>query len=270
MSEVATKYRAPALERGLDIIELLASQDEPLSKKEIAEKLDRSINELFRMLTILSARGYLQVDETGRFGLSLKTFELSNQHPPVERLLQAANEQMMALAAASFQSCHLSVLQGREMLVIAKQDSPYKMGFSLRLSARIDIHGSGSGVTMLAYLPEEKRILLLDQLDVTPLERNTILQQVKSVLESGYFIGESPQVLGVTNITYPVFNARSIVEAVITVPFLTLNSDSLHHQVTSFEDTRIETARTAKQLTQAIGGRFPSDYPHDLAWDGLD
>ncbi|MFX3701694.1 helix-turn-helix domain-containing protein, partial [Streptococcus suis] len=48
-----TEYRAPALEKGLDILELLAQQDEPLTKKQIAESLDRSINEIFRMLSVL-------------------------------------------------------------------------------------------------------------------------------------------------------------------------------------------------------------------------
>ena len=50
------KYRAPALDKGLDIIELLASADEGLSQAEIAKALNRSPNEIYRMLDRLVRR----------------------------------------------------------------------------------------------------------------------------------------------------------------------------------------------------------------------
>ena len=40
------KYRAPALDKGLDILELLAATEESLSQAEIAKALDRSPNEI--------------------------------------------------------------------------------------------------------------------------------------------------------------------------------------------------------------------------------
>jgi hypothetical protein len=50
LSETISKYKAPALERGLDILELLSEQDEAISKKDMVAKLGRSVNELYRML----------------------------------------------------------------------------------------------------------------------------------------------------------------------------------------------------------------------------
>ena len=44
------RYRAPALDKGLDILELLAGVDGGLTQAEIAKKLDRSPNEFYRML----------------------------------------------------------------------------------------------------------------------------------------------------------------------------------------------------------------------------
>ena len=84
-----TTYRAPALEKGLEILELLAVAKEPLSKKQIAEKLDRSINEIFRMLSVLVEKQYIKFDKDGAtYSLTLKMFSLSNQHPPVSQLLK--------------------------------------------------------------------------------------------------------------------------------------------------------------------------------------
>jgi hypothetical protein len=51
------KYRAPALEKGLDIPELLARSSAPLSMTEISEGVGRSKGEIFRMLQVLEDRG---------------------------------------------------------------------------------------------------------------------------------------------------------------------------------------------------------------------
>ena len=53
------RYRAPALDKGLDILEFLADVDGGLTQAEIAKKLDRSPNEFYRMLDRLVRRGYV-------------------------------------------------------------------------------------------------------------------------------------------------------------------------------------------------------------------
>ena len=55
-----TRYSAPALEKGLDIIELLADHPEGLSLVELGRALGRTTNEIFRMVHVLLERGYLQ------------------------------------------------------------------------------------------------------------------------------------------------------------------------------------------------------------------
>lgn len=57
-------YSAPALEKGLDILEMLCRSEQPLSQKEIAQKLGRSVGEIYRMVTCLVDRDYVaQVDD---------------------------------------------------------------------------------------------------------------------------------------------------------------------------------------------------------------
>ena len=53
------RYRAPALDKGLDILELLAGIDGGLTQAEIAKQLGRSPNEFYRMLDRLVRRGYV-------------------------------------------------------------------------------------------------------------------------------------------------------------------------------------------------------------------
>ncbi len=46
------KYSAPALSKGLDILELLATQSAGMKKSDIAKSLKRSLSEIFRMLAV--------------------------------------------------------------------------------------------------------------------------------------------------------------------------------------------------------------------------
>src|SRR5258707_9718452 len=81
-----TRYSAPALEKGLDIIELLASHAEGLSLAELARQLGRTTAEIFRMVVTLEARGYLlAVGE--RYVLSLRLFQLAHRHQPLRSLV---------------------------------------------------------------------------------------------------------------------------------------------------------------------------------------
>jgi len=73
------EYPVPALEKGLDLIETLASVAVPLSLSELANQLDRGTSELFRMLNCLERRGYVTRDVvSGKYGLTLK---LCPAHP---------------------------------------------------------------------------------------------------------------------------------------------------------------------------------------------
>ena len=84
-------YPAPALEKGLEIIELLAMAQTPLSARAIAEQLGRSKNEIFRMLFVLIERGYLDRDPaTDEIALSNRLFDLGMRIPRARNLVEVA------------------------------------------------------------------------------------------------------------------------------------------------------------------------------------
>ncbi|ENM5729281.1 IclR family transcriptional regulator [Vibrio mimicus] len=252
-SNKKTAYRAPALEKGLEILELLAEQPEALSKKQIAHKLNRSINEIFRMLSVLIERQYIEYDsETSCYSLTLKMFALSNQHPPIAQLLKRANPLMEALCHTVNQSCHLSCYKNGELRVIARQESPYKMGFSLRLGSKIDICSSGSGIVLLSFSEEKQRREILKKSCATEHEVEHALSHIESTIKQGFYIGESPQISGVTNVSVPIFGVLGDVMAVITVPYMTLNSNTVHHHIEDIEHTKTQLLTVARQLSQNL------------------
>ena len=105
ISSADERYRAPALDKGLDILELLAQQPQGLTRAEIVKEMDRSASEIYRMLERLVARQYVTRSLSGdRYALSLKLFALANIHPPLNRLINQALPVMDAFARQAEQS----------------------------------------------------------------------------------------------------------------------------------------------------------------------
>jgi len=217
-TQTAGRYRAPALEKGLDILELCASHPEGLSQAEVARALERSVGEIFRMLNCLVERGYLSIQRPGdRYVLTLKLFELSHRHAPLARLLDAALPQMRALAELVHQSCHLVVLHEGRGIVIAQADAPGEIGFAVRVGSVIQLALTASGRVLLAFQDDEDRKKLLAE-GQAPIEGGTsVLERIK---RRGFEEMESTRIRGVRDFSYPVFNHRGAAVAALTVPFI--------------------------------------------------
>src|SRR5579864_3258141 len=121
-TKVARRYPTPALENGLDVLELLASESDGLTKTDVARRLGRTVSEVFRMLVCLETRGYI-ARSSGDERYSL-TLHLAYQHPPIERLATEALPIMRQVTRQIKQSCHLGVLDGDRVVTIAQVNSP--------------------------------------------------------------------------------------------------------------------------------------------------
>ncbi len=113
-TEVARRYPTPALEKGLDALELLASESEGLTKTEVARRLGRTVSEVFRMLVCLETRGYIaRSGSDDRYSLTLHLFRLAYEHPPIERLTTEALPIMRQITRQIKQSCHFGSARRR-------------------------------------------------------------------------------------------------------------------------------------------------------------
>jgi DNA-binding IclR family transcriptional regulator len=222
MSKIETqKYRAPALEKGLDIIELLADAREPLSLNRISAALGRTVSELFRMVQVLEHRGYLETAEAGGYVLSNRLFALGMARAPTKDLLDAALPVMRRLADAHGQSCHLAVASGDQIVVVARVEAPGEVGFSVRVGHRRAITASASGLVLYAFQSPEVREEWKHRLapGVDAADWKGFEAAAEGARESGFYRTESPSVEGVTDLSAPVVH-QGLVVAALTIPFV--------------------------------------------------
>ncbi len=217
----STPYAAPALEKGLDILELLSRRDGGLMKREIAEQLGRSVSEVFRMIEVLARRSYL-VQTGDNYALGMRLFELAHEFPPMNRLLKEALPRMELLAKTVDQSCHLTVLNGSRQIVVAQVDPPEGMGFCVKIGTALDLLKSASGRVLLAFRDEEEMQRLLDVAEPAAggTDRAATSRTIAKVAAQGFAFMRSNQFSGLEAISYPVLDLRGCAMAALTVPYV--------------------------------------------------
>ncbi|HMN85550.1 MAG TPA: IclR family transcriptional regulator [Bauldia sp.] len=221
-SDAESRYRAPALDKGLDIIELLAATDESMSQAEIAKALGRSPNEIYRMLDRLVHRNYVVNVHGGRYELALKLFALAHQHVPMRRLVSQATAVMRQFARTAEQSAHLAVYDRGAVLVVAQADSPSYWGLAIRVGARVGLINRGSGHVLLAFATPRERAFMLEEREPIPGEElpADLEARLETVRRNGYEMMESFQSQGVINISVPVLGPNGTAIAALTCPFI--------------------------------------------------
>lgn len=216
-------YEVPALDKGLDIIETLAHSAIPLSQIEIARRLEKTVSQVFRMITCLEKRGYIFKDpEANVYSLTLKMYQLVNQHPPVEKLLRTATAPMMDLSNNIAESCHLSVLSGSQVVILNQIDSPKRVSVHIRSGATMSILESNSGRVLIAYKEESEQQALLE-LDegyrtLTKKAKTEFIESIKKIKEDGHFYSQSYTVDGIVDIVAPIITNTGEAIAALAVP----------------------------------------------------
>ena len=215
-ADTTRRYSAPALEKGIDVVELLAGARAPMGLSEIAAALQRSKSEMFRVLRVLDARGYIERPQNSdRYRLTNKLFVTGLRQPPVAELLDIAYPEMRLLAAAIRQSCHLSVLSGERMITVARVEGPAEVSFMLRVGYGVSIALSASGRVHLALLPDAERARWLARLRGKGLAGRLAL-----IRRRGYELAPSLVVAGVTDVSFPLVDTDGAVVACLAAPLV--------------------------------------------------
>src|SRR5262249_222084 len=152
---------------------------------------------------------------------------------------------------ATGQSCHLAMLSGGEVIVVAQVDAPQTAGFSLKLGARIDLLNTASGHLILAFQqpPARERSLAEWRKRSGRSQPRNLEKHLNRIRARGYEQMPSYQVRGVTNIAFPVMNQHGEAIASLSVPFLARIGDRV-----DAAEVRKALRKASRELTEALGG----------------
>lgn len=226
-------YAVPALDKALDILELLAERADGMTQLEIAQAVERSPSQIFRVLGTLERRGYLYRDrQSGLYVLSLRLFDLAHRQEPLRGLTAAALGPMRRLAEAVGQSCNLSVPDGEQLRIVAQAESPAEFGFRVRAGALFPMETTATGAVLSAFASAD-----------APGD---------DIRRDGFLERPDPRQPSITDVVHPVLRADGTALAALTVPYVATS-----YSVVPAQRVRELAGRTAAEVAAAVAGRTP-------------
>ncbi|ESQ78341.1 IclR family transcriptional regulator [Asticcacaulis sp. YBE204] len=248
-SKPQSTYSAPALEKGFNVIELLATAPDGLTLSEIAARMGfNSMSEIFRIIIVMERRGWLAKNpDTDRYAVTHKVLETVFRALPTHELSLVAAPLMLELAQAIQQSCHVVVLNGAKGLIIMRQESPGPTAFVVKRGVTIDAVRTCSGHVLMAFCEPSIAAQVLAQNPVLPEEETARIEKVRA---QGYEMMPSIRTRGVTDMACPIIGFDGYAVGTLTVPFLELIDGT--EQVT--RKAALELVKSyAKRISQGLG-----------------
>lgn len=200
----SSRFGAPALERGVAILELLAESPSGLRTEEIAERLRLPRSSAFGLVRALHGLGWLDRDEAGRNLLSLRLFTLGAHAAERFDVQRAAAPHLRELRDRIGLTVHLAVPSGDDRVAyLDKVDGPGIVRFDTYVGKQVDAHLTAVGKALLATLPPER---MAEAVGPGPLRRGTdrspatldaLALQLAEARERGYAVEDEEEVEGV-------------------------------------------------------------------------
>ena len=221
-NDAGANIGAPALDRGLAILEALDARPEGMSLSEISRVIGSPKNSTSRLVHTLMVRGYVNRDEaTLLIRLTGKLLRLG--YPRVGRasLVECSLEPMRALRDSVGETVQLGIPIGDEGVIIEQVESTQAVRICVEIGLRFPMHNNAPGKVLLAFQHLKAREHTIQRLKLerftarTITTRDALQRECEQVVTLGYGTdwGEADE--GIHCVAAPVFDRPKHLLAVI-------------------------------------------------------
>lgn len=211
-----------SLERGLLVINSFSRLHPSQTLSDVAQRTGLTRATARRVLLTLAELGYVQ--QSGRtFALTPRVLDLGYSFLSSFRLPDVAQPAMERLVEDVRESSSLSVLDGADVVYVARVPTTRIMTISLALGSRLPAYPTSMGRVLLAGLGADGLARYLETTELVPLTARTItnrdelLRVIDKARVDGFALVDQELEEGVRSIAAPIRNARGDVLAAINV-----------------------------------------------------
>ena len=144
----------PAVTRALDILEIFLGGADSVSAPEIGRALDLPRTTVHELIATLVDRRYLVADDAGRYRLGVRLHQLGSRYAEQLDLIREGRSAAQRVSDHCRETVHLGILEGRDVVYIAKVDSTHAVRMVSAAGLRLPAHCTAVGKMLLASLPE--------------------------------------------------------------------------------------------------------------------
>jgi IclR family pca regulon transcriptional regulator len=247
-----------SLERGLAVIRAFGADNPELTLSDVARSTGLPRAAARRFLLTLVDLGYVRTD--GRlFALRPRILELGFAYLSAAGLPEVAQPHLEQLVAAVHESCSLSVLDGADIVYVARVPTRRIMTVAINVGTRFPAYATSMGRVMLAGLSATDLDEYLRTTPLQPLTPKTIndpakLRRVLSrIAAQGFAMVDQELEVGLRSMAVPVHDADNAVVAAINL--------SMHARRGSADAARRELLPALRATAQAIESDLAASQP---------
>jgi IclR family transcriptional regulator, KDG regulon repressor len=244
-----------SVSRALDIITLVSLKKGGLGVTEIANQIDINKSSVYRILSTLVQYGYIEQDsETGRYKLGYKFLEVSSKLLESIDLRAEARPYLQELENLTNEVIHLVVYDQGEVVYIEKLEGNETLRMHSKVGKRAPMHCTSVGKAILAYLPSNVVLDILDRkgmpmhTDKTITNRDSFLQELIEVRKRGYALDLEENEYGITCIAVPIFDHLGKVIAAVSIsgPTMRMTKERM-------EQLQSQMIQIGKKISKRLG-----------------
>jgi len=255
MEKENPNYPIKVLDKTFSILDILLQHGSSMHMTEISEKLGLYPSTIHRILDTLKHRGYVEQDpKSQKYRLGLKLLELGMAKLHQMDLAREATPYLKELVKQCNETVHLGVLEGGEVLYLAKEESSQTIRMISYVGRRAPLHCTALGKVLLAYLSAEEREKILGEKVLPRLTENTITdkmeleQELDKVREQGFALDREENEKDVRCIAAPIRNYQGEVIAALSIssPIFRIDKNAQNN----LKEAIIETS---KKISMRLG-----------------
>lgn len=200
--------------RNMQILEVVANADRPLTPTEMNAALGLPKPTIHRLVAMLEAEGWLVRDLDGRsylpgprmraamLGVMRTGLHLAPRRAALIRLHEAVGE-----------TCNLSIPDGDAMLYLDRVETQAPLRVDLRVGSRVPLYATASGKAALSQMPEHEFERFLSVADLKPITPGTITDparlrtEIAAIRDRGYSTDAEELIEGMIAVAVPILDS---------------------------------------------------------------
>ncbi|WP_442785291.1 IclR family transcriptional regulator [Amycolatopsis sp. H20-H5] len=252
--------------KALRLLSLLGSYPDGVGISELSRAAGYPVSTTHRLLGSLAAEGFVRNDpKSKRYALGLRLFELGQQVSHARGFAGVALPVMEQVSAHTGEPTLMAVLDGRDQLYVHAVEGRQQVQIRGEPGRRGPLHCTSMGKCLVAFAPEEQRLRLVAELELTPMGPRSITgraafaAEIELVRERGYAVADEEHVPGIRAVGVPVCGPDGAALAALSTaaPAYRMSVADLTEFVPALRTAARELAAVLPRR-QAVSGRSSS------------
>jgi IclR family transcriptional regulator, pca regulon regulatory protein len=244
-----------SLVKSLRVLEELAAAGRSSSVAELIARTGLERTTVQRVLRTLHAEGYVERAARGEYGVAPRAYVLGVMLSKASHLAITAEPVLRDLQRVTGETVHAGVLDGTDVVSIAHVPADRILAFNFGVGTRIPAYASSLGRVLLAHLPEDSAIEVLQQSDRRARTARTLTSikdlraELRHARERGFCTVTDEVEIGVSSVAAPVVGPSGVALAALNVVVPTPQVDGAN----GYDALAPPVVDAARELSRRLG-----------------